>query len=788
MADKPTYKRITLLSKADPATGQFNISDWEKDIRAIVNNAVKSSLTDDTFFKLVNKRGTASGQMGIDIYVHQNTAPLVEKAINQQVATLTHKGSLDPKYSVLSPVEANRRVTRELRRGESESSSTDTESIRSTKHNFLKIIGGLTVIADIARRILSSVIALAERTTKDMITASNLGMSFEAVRGYRHTEAVHGLKEGTVTGAVSDLQMKFGNITSLDEKALEALAVVMGGKIEEMVKMGLGSSNPEAVLGAILDDFNAKANAGYNSVGQYVGEQQARRELYSYLLKVSPQVADIFATMQEEQHNINSLYRNQADTFENWKNAFPVSRGDPKWGSYGVLSIADQQWKQIKDILNQIKEGVLMTLAPDIVAILKRIGNSRIFMSESERREANIKNREANEKELASINKTLALYKDDYDNMGVGGKAYYDVLVEQKQALEKELGKEEIDDITTLPAELEVRAERKVKKQIGTVDYDVAGVIPLSDVTYEEIKDVASVYNLDTAEKRQQYADYRKREAKKADRDVEAYNNKEQEKYRKQFYDEWQTAGKGFKKDSKMKKYSKALNPRAQDDLMLLYKLSKIYNFDIDLDKEEGENTEERLYSALNRLQKADPYMVSMDSMGKWRVSHIPYVNKHFTPLPSLDRMITVEYDDAYYKWLYEQEKDEMTPHIQALRAEEEINKMQEGNPIQAWDWLHSTEGTKEDWRNKLSGIPAGTYIVRGENIQGTNGYGENIYRMVVDIKENGKLIESREVYSSEGGHSASGEIGTATLVYKNGKLDFVTTQATPASKQKQGD
>ena len=233
--------------------------------------------------------------MGVDIYVHPDSAPLVERAINQQVATLTHKGSLDPKYSVLPPVEASRRITRELRREENESSNTDTESIRSTKHNFLKIIGVLTGIADITRRILSSVIALAERTTKDMITASNLGMSFEAVRGYRHTEAVHGLKEGTVTGAISDLQMKFGNITSLDEKALEALAVVMGGKIEEMVKMGLGSSNPEAVLGAILDDFNAKANAGYNSVGQYVGEQQARRELYSYLLKGSPQVADIFA-------------------------------------------------------------------------------------------------------------------------------------------------------------------------------------------------------------------------------------------------------------------------------------------------------------------------------------------------------------------------------------------------------------------------------------------------------------------------------------------------------------
>jgi hypothetical protein len=94
-------------------------------------------------------------------------------------------------------------------------------------------------------------------------------------------EMAHSMKEGTITGAMADIQNKFGNITSLDEKSLEALAVVMGNQIEDMAKMGIGASNPEAIVGAIVDAFNAKANAGYNSVGQYVGEQQGRRELPS---------------------------------------------------------------------------------------------------------------------------------------------------------------------------------------------------------------------------------------------------------------------------------------------------------------------------------------------------------------------------------------------------------------------------------------------------------------------------------------------------------------------------
>ena len=272
-----------------------------------------------------------NGRLNIDVFVHKEDAPLVEQAMRQQAETYTFKDQwgnpTDKRYFVAPALDVDRNVQKAL--SEEEKARGDTDTTRFNKGAMLKIIGILTAIGDITRRILSSLLNLAVQTNQDMITAHNLGMSYEAVRAYRHTEATHGLKEGTITGAISDIQAKFGNITSLDEKALEALAVVMGGKIEEMATMGLGSSNPEKVLGAILDTFNEKANAGYNSVGQYVGEQQARRELYSYLLKVSPQIADIFATMQEEQHNINSLYRNQADTFENWKNAVPflTSRG-----------------------------------------------------------------------------------------------------------------------------------------------------------------------------------------------------------------------------------------------------------------------------------------------------------------------------------------------------------------------------------------------------------------------------------------------------------------------------
>ena len=169
------------------------------------------------------------------------------------------------------------------------------------------------------------------------------------------------MKEGIIAEALAGEQQKYGNITSLDEKSLEYIALIMGDKVANMATMGLGASNPEAIVGAIIDRANELANAGYNSIGQYVGEQQARRELYSYLMKYSPQIADIFATMQEEQHNINSIFRNQVDTFEKFKNSMGMPRGVTQAGE-GVLVTLGQEWNVFKQTLDDIKYALAVSI------------------------------------------------------------------------------------------------------------------------------------------------------------------------------------------------------------------------------------------------------------------------------------------------------------------------------------------------------------------------------------------------------------------------------------------
>lgn len=454
---KQEYQRIHIMGMEDPYSGEFDIKDYRRDLASIVNNAVKSVLPENAFFKIGNKQLADNGRLNVDVFVHKENAPLVEQAMKQQIETYTFKDQwgnpTDKRYFVAPALDVDPQTSRALAR---EESSTDTENTRFTKSAWLKVIGILTAVADVTRRILSSLLNLAVQTNQDMITAHNLGMSYESVRAYRHVETTHGLKEGTITDAIADIQSKFGNITTLDEKALEALAVVMGGKIEEMATMGLGSSNPEKVLGAILDAFNEKANAGYNSVGQYVGEQQARRELYSYLLKVSPQIADIFATMQEEQHNINSLYRNQADTFENWKNAVPTSRGEHSSAEYNVLASTGQEWNLVKDIFNQIKEGLLVSLAPDVMAILRRLSNVRTGLSELENQELDDRNREANAEFIKSAKTQLEMLGNtEADKQRKLALEYY-----IKQAEKENTKKSKIVNVVPLSDEIVVKGQK----------------------------------------------------------------------------------------------------------------------------------------------------------------------------------------------------------------------------------------------------------------------------------------------------------------------------------------
>ena len=485
MADE--FKRITVRSLKDVnASGAYSIADYDKDMRAI-ERALKSALPTDAFYhkaKDINYNDPTFHQIGKlkeDFYIKEGYTNVAQQAIDQALGKMVFSGGTDPKYWATRTrplTDKENDLIKELEKiNKEKNAEKETETTRFNRGTMLKILGAITGLADIVRRILSSVLNIATQQVKETTEAHNLGISREQMRTYGRLETAHNLKEGTISGALADIQNKFGNITSLDEKSLEALAVVMGGKIEEMATMGLGSSNPEAVLGAILDTFNERANAGMNSVGQYVGEQQARRELYSYLLKVSPQIADIFATMQEEQHNINSLYRNQADTFAEWKNTIGRQRNTTQAGE-GVLFTLGEEWGMFKTVLDEIKHALAVSIAPTLTRILRRLNNTRIGMSTSEKLQLDIENRNSNEKALketeASIAFALEKAGGSTKNMSLTEKAYYETLVKYKKDLEEENKKTEgVGNAVRTANELKAEQEKRIRSYYKEISSNV---------------------------------------------------------------------------------------------------------------------------------------------------------------------------------------------------------------------------------------------------------------------------------------------------------------------------
>lgn len=483
MADDNEYIRFTVRSLKDMSSGAYPLTDYGKDVNAM-ERALKAVLPDKAFYhkaKEINYNDPTFHQIGKlkeDFYVKKEYASVAQGVLDQIVEKMVYKGSKkddddkdDPKYWVTRPrtLSAKENVTlKELEKLATKSNDKEesSEGFRFRKGTLIKIIALITTLTDITRRILSSVLSIASQQMKDTIEAHNLGVTREQLRDYRRIETTHGMKEGTIAGALAGEQQKYGNITSLDEKSLEYIALIMGNKVAEMATMGLGASNPEAIVSAIVDRANELANSGINSVGQYVGEQQARRELYSYLLKYSPQIADIFATMQEEQHNINSIFRNHLRTFEDLKGTVKQQRNTTQAGE-GVLFTLGEEWNVFKQLLEEIKHTLAVTLAPLITRILRRLNNMRVGMSKSEELRLNAENRDANAKALnetkASIKFLLDKAGGDPNKLSASDKAYYETLVQYSKDLEAENKGERIDNIVRTANEKKAEQESRIR-------------------------------------------------------------------------------------------------------------------------------------------------------------------------------------------------------------------------------------------------------------------------------------------------------------------------------------
>jgi hypothetical protein len=766
MADD-VYKRLTVRSLKDKASGAYSVDSYDRDTRAF-ERALKSALPKDAFYHMKPKEiNYPSGKLREDFYVKEEYVNVAHKAMSRIVEKmLFDKGS--NKYSLTNArtlTNDESQLVKELAEmNKNNKENKEGEGARFTKSTLLKILGAITAVADIARRILSSVLNLATQSVQDTITAHNLGTTYEAVRQYRHVETKHGLKEGTITGALADIQNKFGNITTLDEKSLEALAVVMGGKIEEMAKMGVGASNPEKILESIIDTFNEKANAGVNSIGQYVGEQQARRELYSYLLKISPQMADIFATMQEEQHNINSLFRNQADTFAEWKN-IPSGRGfgnDPAHNN--VVVELGEQWNIVKETIEQVRDAIAVTLAPALMRILRRIADSRVGMTQSEKEARNRENKQANTDFINSAKATMALMQGNWDNLSPEQQARYWALedaVRQAEIANKGTGlfNKKITYAVPTQEELQVATQSilyekaKERAQLGK---DESAYRYLDDITEEEIQATAesNAYNIDKA--RDKY--------NKAKSNYITSTNDPKARLKAS-----QEAVKEAKKNIRLNEVVSQANRDAkvvtqQDWLMTLMAVEQVFGVDFEHD---ANGKEVGLNEALKRAVKAG--YIKFDKLGYDVVKPFDETN-----ISQLDSDFP-----SFWTWAYQHDPYFFNDKILNKRADK-MSFNSRFDPYYDWTLLHQDYGA--DFEKIADKLPSG-YNYRNAGIFSVDETSDNgiiTHKIILDLNNNGKQ-EAKDVVLESFVTNRAGYVGTITdkVEINNSR---VTTYNKPAS------
>lgn len=738
MANKPEYRRYTVISKQDPATGQFDIPDYKHDIRHLVEQAVKSALPEGAYYKVSDREILPSGRTKVDVYVHPEHSGVVGESLAQDVERLTFKGSTEEKYSLSRERKVSEKEARQISK-EEEASTRDkekTDSLKSLKKNYMVAVGILATLTDITRRILTSVLNFANQTVKDSVEAHNQGVSYDAMRSYRHIEKQHGLAEGTISSGIATVNKSFANKTYLDEKTLSDLAVVMGAEgAQAMVNVAMNQQNPEKALGMIIDAFMKRAEQGKSSTGEYVGNMGARRELYSYLLKLSPEWAAIFATMQEELHNVNSVYRDQADTYEKWKNLLPTERGLTSIYEKGGLYTLGQEWDKFQETLVQIKELIDKNIAPNLTKMLRWANNLRIGMSESENRQLNIKNRGANLAELVKVNSQIAELEDK-EHLNMEEKAFLLTLKDYKEQLEK-ANKGDLKGNVALAVVTpnELLSDAQLHYAAGMEEAALKGI----DVTPDEIYRVIEGYpGLVDVNKEAVMWD-KERRGRLISEALERVRSDETFKYYSPM-DKYGNRGKDF---------TERAEALAEVEAFFGIDLTKAY------EAEKGESLSGLpRYDAINKLIKY--------ALGK------NYLKKDITGtnLLNIDALVTdvtgALSDDDFLMYLYKRHKKAFRNRIAGERGEKAYNDI-ENSPYASGLLLYDTEGREEDWRNK---IPS-TYPSAGK-LKGYNDItdGEMVYRIVVEA--NGEETEVAHFMATK---AREGYFGTYTRDAASGNV-----------------
>lgn len=269
---------------------------------------------------------------------------------------------------------ADERKQREEAKAKEQEEKDKIASRKQTLGRIGKAIAILGTIADITRRILTSVMSFASETSKQQTKANTLNMGLQDVRGFNYFDKALGLDAGTQMQAQEDLRTKFGNTAKLDTEALKWLAMVMGDKVVHEIQSGLGGENPAYLMEEIMDDFFKRQQEGVDQYGNYVGQDKARRALVTLLESVSPSIARTFERMVEEQ--TSGLHAGEITSFRQLQSLYLPATGTLNATDWEMITLLGKEADELKAKfanLGDLIKGELTLAFKDTISALNNL-------------------------------------------------------------------------------------------------------------------------------------------------------------------------------------------------------------------------------------------------------------------------------------------------------------------------------------------------------------------------------------------------------------------------------
>ena len=635
-----------------------------------------------------------------------------------------------------------------------------------------KILGVLTIGFDIVRRILSLVTEQGKMAVRTSTIAHNLGTNYQQARQIESAERVSGLETGTITGAMSDIQSMFGNITNIDEGALETLALIMGSKIEDLVQSGIGGSNPEVLVGEIIDAWNERASTGYNSVGEYVGEAQARRELYSLLNKVSPQLANIFALMQEQRADEASLYKNLASgKFSDWVNGLSnVNRYPVNTIGEGLLKEVSQYANNVNDLIEQLKHGIAITFAEPAIAVLRSISNIRWGMTGKNNLDLDIKNLEANSAWKEHAQAMLESLPSERGSMSANDwllvktqRKYYNKQIEnvEKQEEQRKKGKHVQDvsktkleeqgelgkDLSVAKKAIKAMVEQKSNLDKNLINRYLTGLGLTSDEVTSSGYLIEDILLAD---------EYLRTHSPTYTEDI----NKEYEKNLNKLNTESETKLLKSKQKEIDEEYNSDFNEALAKTRSKVLKKKPLLKRSTNIATSEGLNNQLEIMQELEKQGLVSD--VKIFESGGMAPPVVTYTKN--IPQASLTSEEKEEISANNAKLIMKETLENLNKELLTYLNEQVYKETEQaGQNLNTFTVLDLVKSDKLS-NMLIADLLKGEYSVIGSNIKDSGG--ENVYRLAIDINKDGKLQDTEEIMLSTGRgfYGKEGNLGTVTI------------------------